>query len=137
VTVKTAQNSIEELIALRPTQPQQHDRYDFSHAKRQSSLEFKYAKSDDDVWELVLKSKKPGYWHNSMRDAIATMVGRGWPDDAGAMGALADAGGEAVADETSLEDRLCHRARRIMHDASRNGAAETIRFFGSFTSKTT
>jgi hypothetical protein len=86
VTVKIAQQpreySIEELMALRPTQPQPHDRYDFSNAKRQSSLGFKYAKSDDDIEELLQKSKTPGQWHNSIRDAIASMVGRGWSDDA-------------------------------------------------------
>jgi hypothetical protein len=86
VTVKIAQQpreySIEELMALRPTQPQQHARYDFSHAKRQSSLGFKYARSDHDIFELLQKSKTPGHWHNSIRDAIATMVGRGWSDDA-------------------------------------------------------
>jgi AAA domain len=86
VTVKIAQQpreySIEELMALRPTQPQQHARYDFSHAKRQSSLGFKYARSDDNISELLQKSKTPGQWHNSIRDAIATMVGRGWSDDA-------------------------------------------------------
>jgi hypothetical protein len=86
VTVKIAQQpreySIEELMALRPTQPQQHAQYDFSHAERQSSLGFKYARSNDDIWELLQKSKTPGHWHNSIRDAIATMVGRGWSDDA-------------------------------------------------------
>jgi AAA domain len=86
VTVKIAQQpreySIEELMALRPTQPQQDARYDFSHAKRQSSLGFKYAKTDEDISELLQTSKKPGHWHNSIRGAIATMVGRGWSDDA-------------------------------------------------------
>jgi hypothetical protein len=86
VTVKIAQQpreySIEELIALCPTQSQQHNRYDFANAKRQSSLGFKFARSDDDISELLQRSKTPGQWHNSIRDAIATMVGRGWPDDA-------------------------------------------------------
>jgi uncharacterized protein DUF3987 len=85
VTVKVAQEpreySIEELMALRPTQPRQDNRFDFSNAKRQSSLGFKFARSDDDISELLQKSKTPGQWHNSMRDAIASMVGRGWSDD--------------------------------------------------------
>ena len=82
VTVKVAQQpreySIEELI----DQPQQHDRFDYNSAKRQSSFGFKYAKTDDEIWNLLQASKKPGQWHNSMRDAIAVMLGRGWSDDA-------------------------------------------------------
>jgi hypothetical protein len=85
VTVEIAQQpreySVEELIALRPTQLQQHGRYDFNGAPRQSSLGIKYARSDDDVSELLQKSRTPGHWHNSIRNAIATMVGRGWSDD--------------------------------------------------------
>ena len=81
-TVKRAQQpreySIEELMALRPTQPQQHNRFDFSHAKHQSSLGFKFARSDDDISQLLQKSETPGQWHNSRRDAIASMIGRGW-----------------------------------------------------------
>jgi hypothetical protein len=72
----------DELIALNPTQSQQHERYDFNRAKRQSSLGFTYAKSDEDICELLQRSKTPGRWHNSIRDAIASMVGRGWSDDA-------------------------------------------------------
>jgi hypothetical protein len=83
-TAKIAQQpreySIEELIALRPTQLQQNNRSDFSSTLRQSSLGFKFAKSDDDIWNLLQKSRTPGHWHNSIRDAIATMVGRGWSD---------------------------------------------------------
>jgi len=74
--------SVEELIALRPTQPQQHNRFDLSNAKRQSSLGFRFARTNDDIWELLQKSKTQGHWHNSLRDALATMVGRGWNDDA-------------------------------------------------------
>jgi AAA domain len=83
VTVKIAQQareySIEEMIALRPTR---HDQYDFRYGQRQSSLGLKHPKSDDDILELLQKSKTPGQWHNSMRDAIASMIGRGWADDA-------------------------------------------------------
>jgi AAA domain len=86
VTVEVTRNpheyTADELIALSPTQSQQHERYDFNHAERQSSLGFKYAKSDDDICELLQKSQTSGQWHNSVRDAIASMVGRGWPNDA-------------------------------------------------------
>lgn len=86
VTVKVAREpheyTADELIALRPTRPQQHTRYDFSSVKRQSSLGLKYARTNNDIWELLQTSKTPGHWHNSIRDAIATMVGRGWSDDA-------------------------------------------------------
>jgi putative DNA primase/helicase len=86
VTVKIAQQpreySIEELMALRPTQPRQHSRCDFSSAPRQSSLGFKFARSDDDISQLLQKSKTLGQWHNSMRDAIASMIGHRWADDA-------------------------------------------------------
>jgi hypothetical protein len=85
VTVKVAKQpreySVEELISLlRPAQPHQRDRFAFNGAERPSSLGFKYAKSDNDIWELLQKSKTPGQWHNSMRDAIASMIGRGWTD---------------------------------------------------------
>jgi hypothetical protein len=85
-TIKIAQQpreySIEDLMVLRPTQPQQHARYDLSHANRRSSLGFKYARTDGHILELLETSKTPGHWHNAMRDAIASMVGRGWSDDA-------------------------------------------------------
>jgi hypothetical protein len=84
VTVKIARQpreySIEELIALRPAQPQRHN--GTGNAKRKSSLGFEFARSNDDIEELLQTSKTPGRWHNSIRDAIATMVGRGWNDDA-------------------------------------------------------
>jgi len=112
-TVKHAQQpreySIEELIGLRPTQPQQHNRFDFSIVRRQSSLGFKFARSDDDISELLQKSKTPGQWHNSMRDAVASMIGRGCADDAIriACAPYCDAG----KDDPDL-DRLINGARK-------------------------
>jgi hypothetical protein len=83
VTVKVAQRpreySVEELGASRQ---QQHDRFDFNNYKPKSSLGFDFARSDDDIWNLLQASKKPGHWHKSIRAAIATMIGRGWSDDA-------------------------------------------------------
>ena len=53
VTVKIAQEpreySIEELLALRPTQSQQRDRFDFGNAKRQNSFGF----PPDEFWSKV------------------------------------------------------------------------------------
>ena len=39
-------------------------------------------RSDDELGALLEASRMPGKWHNSIRDAIATMVGRGWSDNA-------------------------------------------------------
>ena len=39
-------------------------------------------RSDDDLRALLETSRVKGKWHNSMRDAIATMIGRRWPDGA-------------------------------------------------------
>jgi hypothetical protein len=121
VTVKIAQQpreySIEELIALRPTQSQQHARHDFSHAKRQSSLGLKYARSDDEISELLQNSKTQGQWHNSMRGATASMVGLGWADDAIriACAPYCDAG----RDDPDL-DRLINSARKKWDRANRD-----------------
>jgi len=37
-------------------------------------------KTDDKIKTLLEASKLAGQWHNSIRDAIATMIGRGWSD---------------------------------------------------------
>jgi hypothetical protein len=37
-------------------------------------------RTDDEIKRLLELSKKPGEWHNAIRDAIATMIGRGWSD---------------------------------------------------------
>ena len=39
-------------------------------------------RSDDELRALLQTSRDAGKWHNSMRHAIATMVGRGWSDNA-------------------------------------------------------
>jgi hypothetical protein len=88
VTIKVAreprQYSVDDLLKLRPAtgKADRHDRYDFNNAKRQSSLGFKFAKTDDDIWDLLQASRVPHCWHNSIRDAIAAMVWRGWTRDA-------------------------------------------------------
>jgi hypothetical protein len=50
-------------------------------AARTNSLGIKLARTDADIWNLLQTSKVKD-WHNSMRDAIASMIGRGWSDDA-------------------------------------------------------
>jgi len=39
-------------------------------------------RTDDELLEKLEASRSPGKWHNSIRDAIATMIGRGWSDPA-------------------------------------------------------
>jgi energy-coupling factor transporter ATP-binding protein EcfA2 len=54
--------------------------------KASSALNFdnaaKSARDDSALEGLLETSRTPGKWHNSIRDAIATMIGRGWPDSA-------------------------------------------------------
>ncbi|MGB8607412.1 hypothetical protein [Bradyrhizobium sp.] len=42
----------------------------------------KPGRNDDELKALLDASRVPGQWHNSMRNAIATMIGRGWSDTA-------------------------------------------------------
>ena len=41
----------------------------------------KPGRGDDELIALLEASRTPGKWHDSIRDAIATMIGRGWPDE--------------------------------------------------------
>jgi hypothetical protein len=38
------------------------------------------SRTDDEIVALLEASKVAGQWHNAIRDAIATMIGRGWSD---------------------------------------------------------
>src|SRR6516165_5640638 len=40
----------------------------------------KSGRNYDELRTLLEASREPGKWHNSIRDAIATMIGRGWSD---------------------------------------------------------
>ena len=42
----------------------------------------KTGRTDDELKALLEASRVQGEWHNSMRNAIATMIGRGWSDTA-------------------------------------------------------
>ena len=42
----------------------------------------KLRRTDDDLERLLQASCVPGQWHNSIRDAVASMIGRGWEDAA-------------------------------------------------------
>ncbi len=42
----------------------------------------KPAGDNSELMALLEASRTPGQWHNSMRDAIASMIGRGWPNSA-------------------------------------------------------
>jgi hypothetical protein len=39
-------------------------------------------KTDDELLALLEASKTPHCWHNNMRSAVASMVGKGWPEQA-------------------------------------------------------
>jgi hypothetical protein len=38
------------------------------------------ARADDQIVDLLEATRTPQSWHNSMRDAVASMIGRGWSD---------------------------------------------------------
>ena len=42
----------------------------------------KPGRNDDELEALLEASRAPNKWHNNIRAAIATMIGRGWPDSA-------------------------------------------------------
>ena len=42
----------------------------------------KPGRNDDQLRALLGASRMDGHWHNSMRAAMTTMIGRGWSDDA-------------------------------------------------------
>ena len=44
--------------------------------------EVKSRRTDDELFNLLEETKIAKHWHNAMRNAIATMIGRGWSDDA-------------------------------------------------------
>lgn len=66
----------EHLIAL-TRGSKTNDPFDFNNARGQRD-----GKSNDELIALLEKGRVAGHWHNSIRDAVATMIGRGWPDDA-------------------------------------------------------
>ena len=47
-----------------------------------SGLGFDLPRNDEELLTLLEASRTPGQWHNSIRGAIATMIGRGWTDTA-------------------------------------------------------
>ena len=49
--------------------------FDFNNAR-------KPGRNDDELEALLEASRAPNKWHNNIRAAIATMIGRGWPDSA-------------------------------------------------------
>ena len=66
--------SAEELIALSVGGSNRFsDNFDFNS---------KSGRNDDELIAKLEESRTPGNWHNSIRDAIATMVGREWSDAA-------------------------------------------------------
>jgi phage gp37-like protein len=52
-------------------------------SRGRSGFGFDLPRSDEELLTLLEASRTPpGQWHNSMRNAIATMIGRGWTDTA-------------------------------------------------------
>jgi hypothetical protein len=49
------------------------------HAKSADSPD-KPRRGDDEILALLEATRRPGNWHNHMRDAVASMLGRGWTD---------------------------------------------------------
>jgi Protein of unknown function (DUF3987) len=85
----------DELIGLITSKPEPylaHNRKDGAAGGRRSSSnngssnasggERKPGRSDAELEALLESSRKPGNWHNPIRNAIATMIGRGWSDSA-------------------------------------------------------
>lgn len=78
VTVRLApgEYSADELIKLRGPAAGEKDSASASDGER------KPRRSDDELFRLLEASRIPGKWWVPMRDATASMVGRGWSDDA-------------------------------------------------------
>jgi hypothetical protein len=49
-------------------------------AQQKEGPDSRKSRSDDELYALLEASRIKGQWHNSMRSAIASMVGRGWGD---------------------------------------------------------
>jgi hypothetical protein len=60
-----------------------------------SSLGFTFSRDDSEIAELLKASQGEGQWHNNMLKAVATMIGRGWPDAAIKMSCAAHCKGGA------------------------------------------
>jgi hypothetical protein len=68
---------IEILIGLGATASNGADQDHFSDFADSAN---KNGRSDDEIIALLELSKEVGKWHNSMRDAVASMIGRNWSD---------------------------------------------------------
>jgi Virulence-associated protein E len=63
---------IDALIALDPNAGDSSNHF--------SSLDGRPRRNDDELQRLLETSREPKKWHNSVRDAVASLVGRGWND---------------------------------------------------------
>jgi hypothetical protein len=72
---------VEELIGLTATPANDDDvASGFDRTNSSSTMGWKFAREDGEIQDLLEASSKPGNWHNSMRAAVASMIGRGWTD---------------------------------------------------------
>jgi hypothetical protein len=68
---------VDALIGLAPASGEKAN--NFTEHGKKSSFGFKFARADREIEEL-LKASQVKNWHNNMRDAIASMIGRDWSD---------------------------------------------------------
>ncbi|WP_025037036.1 AAA family ATPase [Bradyrhizobium sp. DOA9] len=69
---------VEQLLALAPDDDLRHFA-DYS-TWLEENIGLRIGKSDDDVIAMLQASKVAGQWHTNMRNAIASMVGKRWPE---------------------------------------------------------
>ncbi len=67
-------------LAARPCTVEQLAKFAGLESDDSGGLTGRRSRTDDELIALLEASRLPGNWHNSMRDAIATMIGRGWSD---------------------------------------------------------
>ena len=84
---KLARGYVAELVALRirkgaPAYAIEHLIRLCNNHSDAGSFDTRSGRSDDELEALLEASRMQGNWHNSVRDAIATMIGRGWSDSA-------------------------------------------------------
>ena len=83
---KQERGYVDELVTLRVGQDAQPHPIErilglaAPSATQKNGLGFDLPRSDDDITALLEKTRTSGNWHNSMRDAVASMIGRGWAD---------------------------------------------------------
>jgi hypothetical protein len=77
--VKTPpKHTAEKLTGLHPSGAGAGTTSDFD--RRKDGFGFEQARDDEELLKLLEASRIAGQWHNPMRNAVASLVGRGWSD---------------------------------------------------------